>query len=302
MPMTTARCLPLFLVLAACGEVMPSHPDAGAAPDGGAPDAAPLTCDPTAPFDPPVPVEGFTAAQGTVRLTADERTAVFQDTSAGYELYIADRDAIGEPFGGAVPLTSVNSADADFDPTLTGDGLRLIFTSGRAGDGSHLYVATRATTSSPFGAPSLLTDVMAPTGTSDDAHGYQRPDGMEVWFSSMRAGNVGARDLYRAAASGSGFSAAEQVLAIESSDDDMLPVVSADGMAIYFASSRPGGAGGLDIWTARRSTPGGSFGAPVPVTELSTAGTDFPTWMSLDGCRLYLSRDYAVVVAERHPG
>ena len=46
---------------------------------------------------------------------------------------------------------------------------------------------------------------------------------------------------------------------------DGCPILSRDGLHLYFASNRPGGLGGIDIWTAARSTPGGPFGAPVNV-------------------------------------
>ncbi|HEX9090813.1 MAG TPA: hypothetical protein VF831_04955, partial [Anaerolineales bacterium] len=36
---------------------------------------------------------------------------------------------------------------------------------------------------------------------------------------------------------------------------DGCPALSRDGLLLYFASNRPGGYGGLDIWVAERSTP-----------------------------------------------
>lgn len=41
------------------------------------------------------------------------------------------------------------------------------------------------------------------------------------------------------------------------------PILSQDGLQLYFASNRPGGLGGLDIWVAERSAPDAAFGAPV---------------------------------------
>jgi len=46
----------------------------------------------------------------------------------------------------------------------------------------------------------------------------------------------------------------------------------------------------FDIWTASRPGPTGKFDTPVPVTELNTAISDRPAWISADGCRLYISR------------
>jgi hypothetical protein len=44
---------------------------------------------------------------------------------------------------------------------------------------------------------------------------------------------------------------------------DGCPIQSPDGMRLYIASNRTGGLGGLDIWVAERTSPGGPFGAPV---------------------------------------
>jgi len=46
------------------------------------------------------------------------------------------------------------------------------------------------------------------------------------------------------------------------------PWLSNDGNYLYFASDRPGGMGGLDLWRSRRE--GGSWGAPENLTEINT--------------------------------
>jgi hypothetical protein len=68
-------------------------------------------------------------------------------------------------------------------------------------------------------------------------------------------------------------------------------VASADGRWLYFASSRAGGGakGELDIWVAHRVDLASPFGAPVNVAELNTASADRPSWISSDGCRMYLT-------------
>jgi hypothetical protein len=205
--MPNTRFLPLFSILAACGNVMPADPgaDATASDAVGSPDAG-IVCDPATPFDAPVPLAGLVANQGMVRLSNDELTAVFQDWNADYQIFTAGRRSIDGAFTGSMALAVVNSPAQDSDASLGDDGLRLFFGSTRAGDGTHVYVATRAATSQAFGEPARLTDIESPTG-SDDAQPYVRADGGELWFSSARDGSLGGRDLYRAEASGSGFSA-----------------------------------------------------------------------------------------------
>src|SRR5262249_2371281 len=67
---------------------------------------------------------------------------------------------------------------------------------------------------------------------------------------------------------------------------DTKVAVRADGLELYFASTRAGGAGAEDIWVARRSSKSAQFGAPTNVAELNTAQLDEPSWVSADGCRI----------------
>jgi Tol biopolymer transport system component len=69
------------------------------------------------------------------------------------------------------------------------------------------------------------------------------------------------------------------------------PVLSADGLRLYFASNRPTGSGPDDIYVATRASVGGRFGQPVPVTELNTSSRERPNWISPDDCSLYFASD-----------
>jgi len=69
--------------------------------------------------------------------------------------------------------------------------------------------------------------------------------------------------------------------------DATTPALSEDGLVAYFGSTRMGGAGMMDIWTASRTSTTGTFGQFANLGELNTAEQDFATWLSPDGCRLY---------------
>jgi hypothetical protein len=45
--------------------------------------------------------------------------------------------------------------------------------------------------------------------------------------------------------------------------DDALPTMSKDGLALYFTSNRPRGAGGYDIWVSQRADVTASWGTPM---------------------------------------
>ena len=50
---------------------------------------------------------------------------------------------------------------------------------------------------------------------------------------------------------------------INSPAADQSPALSADGLSLYFASDRPGGLGGVDLWVSRRATPESPWDTPV---------------------------------------
>ncbi len=76
---------------------------------------------------------------------------------------------------------------------------------------------------------------------------------------------IGVSRIYTASYDNSGFGYPEQ---IEPSNDidiytwESQPALSPDGKVIFFASDRPGGFGGTDIWFTVRQ-PGGTWGNPV---------------------------------------
>ena len=50
---------------------------------------------------------------------------------------------------------------------------------------------------------------------------------------------------------------------INSSSDEQHPAISKDGLSLYFASNRPGGCGGSDLWVSQRASTDSPWEAPV---------------------------------------
>jgi hypothetical protein len=86
------------------------------------------------------------------------------------DMWMYTRTADGPPTAGwsaAVQLTELASARTDASPDLDEHGLTIYFHSDRLGTKDDLYVATRASTSEPFGVPSLVLDVNTPVDEGD---------------------------------------------------------------------------------------------------------------------------------------
>jgi hypothetical protein len=81
------------------------------------------------------------------------------------------------------------------------------------------------------------------------------------------------------------------------------PVLNATETILYFSSNRPGGQPGAsyEVWTATRPTKTADFGAPTFVRELSAQGIDSVSWISDDGCEVYVDRSDHVYYAKRPP-
>lgn len=251
-------------------------------------DAGVIVCDPTAKFGAPMPIPGLEMVDaGTAHLSANELTIYFSDTT---DLWAAHRGALTEAFGTPTLITAQNSSASDYDPAVSSDELKLWFASNRIiNEGFHLYVATRASTLSEFGAPGLAATINATDTTQSDGQPFVTADGSELWFTSTRVGGLGGSDIWRATWKGDRFATPEAVLELNSSSDDWFPTLSNDRLTVYFMSKRviAGTKGGFDIWTSHRSSVNDGFPAPRLVDELNTAGNDRATWLSADNCRMY---------------
>jgi len=74
-------------------------------------------------------------------------------------------------------------------------------------------------------------------------------------------------------------------------DESDNPTLTADLLEIYFSSEREGGAGKVDVWTARRASVDEPFGAPEPVAAINSEQTETSPAVSLDGRELWLGTE-----------
>ena len=192
-------------------------------------------------------------------------------------------------FGEPVNLGPVvNSPYAEAAALLSPDGLELYFQSDRPDgyEGADIWVVKRKNAEEDWGAPANLGPEIN-LGTWAQA-GTISTDGLTLYFASDRLG--GDVDLYRAARTtkddpwGTPISLGPVVNSLAYDD---LPVVSADGLELFFMSDRAGGSGDVDIWVATRATEGEAWGKPENLgPTVNTAAADIVTHISPDGLRL----------------
>ncbi len=248
-------------------------------------------CDLAADFGAPVLLVGVSTAansEATLRLLPDELTGyLWSSRSGNIDLAKVTRASLGETFA-YQSFDELNTGAIEFEPTISSDDSLLVFRSNRAsgaGNGD-LYVADRIV----VGGPMVLRGELLEVSTANDEKQPFLTDS-ELLFVSDRSG---AERIYRSPRVIRNFLPAIELAEIAmtgASDTD--PVMTADRKTIYWGSTRPGGMGDIDIWTAHRSDASAQFAAPALVANVNSAMTDAPSWISIDQCRLYMSSNRA---------
>lgn len=149
----------------------------------------------------------------------------------------------------------------------------------------------------PMGQPTApgRFDVTVPPLVAPMAVTFSR-DGASAYFTA-RVSNPSAADprparnkIFLVAKSPAGW-ADWQELAFNGPDFSCQhPTLSADGRTLYFASDRPGGYGGLDLWKVERSPAGPFWGPPVNLgPAVNTAGDEDLPFLSASGMLFFAS-------------
>ena len=192
----------------------------------------------------------------------------------------------------AVPLDGVNTNQNEGAQHISPDGSWLVFTAcNRRDDGSQgscdLYWSqlknTGWTKPVPFSASINSPDW--------DAQPCISADGKTLFFSSMRPGGKGGRDLWMTIRQTGGKWSKPENLGpgINSDLDEQTPYLHPDGQTLYFTSNGLPGMGENDLYVVRRQ-PDGSWGTPqnlgYPINTKANEGT---LTVSLDGRMAYFA-------------
>src|SRR6266511_4331926 len=81
--------------------------------------------------------------------------------------------------------------------------------------------------------------------------------------------------------------------------NDTYPILTADGLTIYFTSDRPGGLGGDDLWVSRRESTDAPWGEPENLAILNSPFNDSLSVLSTPGNIVYVRSDCPRVCAVR---
>lgn len=187
-----------------------------------------------------------------------------------------DTSCVLGPFSQPVNLPGVNSGSVEYSPTISGDGLTLVFGSpdrpGAVGDGD-LWIATRASVGDDFNTPAPLGSPINTVTWEGD--GELSLDGNTLYFDRRPSNNM---DILEATWTGTGFDSVVPVAGVNTTSLEQGCTISSDGLELYFGSDRVGGPGATDIWVARRASTNAPFATPQLVVGVNSSSHDgFPS-------------------------
>ncbi|HTU23402.1 MAG TPA: hypothetical protein VMG10_35530 [Gemmataceae bacterium] len=167
-----------------------------------------------------------------------------------FDLYVAVKQGRNKVFTEPTPVQATASDADEMNPWLSADGKQLYF-SRKTNDGWRVFVCKRARAigAQGFDDPALIEEL-----PPDFHHVTLTRDGRTMYLQGPLDG--GRTGLFTATKSSKGWSKPEALTMLnhaEATKGDRSPSLSADGNFLYFASDRPGGKGGLDIWVVRTS-------------------------------------------------
>ncbi|MBC8145099.1 MAG: PD40 domain-containing protein [bacterium] len=111
-----------------------------------------------------------------------------------------------------------------------------------------------------------------------------------LYFTARRAGTLrGDYDLYQGVATKQGIASPQRIGLSTKRFWDAQPALSPDGRSLFFASDRPGGIGGVDLYVSRRDA-NGRWGRPVNLGPgVNTPCDELTPFISGDGKWFYFS-------------
>ncbi len=185
----------------------------------------------------------------------------------------------------------LNTKNAEYLPSLTADGETLVYTR-RVRRQEDFYISKKVDGKWQEGIP--MEDIN--TDLNEGAQSISADGKLLVFTICNKKGGYGNCDLYFSEVVKDRWTkVANMGASINSKNRETQPSLSADGKALYFASNRPGGFGGMDVWVSYRDE-NGKWAKPQNLgEEINTDKYDRSPFIHADGQTLYFMSD-------GHPG
>jgi len=198
------------------------------------------------------------------KVWTDDRTISVRSSDAALrEVLWTVPQSPGEPF---------NTADEEYEPSVSPDGNELYFVRGKAGKNADVFVSRRE--HGKWLDPAPLAAINTP---ADELGPRLTPDGRVLLFYSDRPGGVGGYDIWAAERNGDGSWGQPFNLGptVNTEFNEYSPAPTPDGLRLYFATNRKAAqAEQKQAWRATiRQSAVGDYDLFVAEREQLTSGT-----------------------------
>jgi hypothetical protein len=219
------------------------------------------------------------------------------------DLYVVQRRSLHDAWGSPRKVEALSSVGDDNAITFSNDGRLIFFGSDRPGGcgGTDIWAARRADPHDDFAweAPVNLGCTVNSLQNDDGPTYFESPSGEKTLiFCSLDrpaavAAGFGDWDIYEVrSADVSTFGAATLVASVNSKERDTRTALRSDGLELLFTSSRPGGLGKKDLWSAIRPRLDADWAVPVNVgASINDPEDDGAPALARDGGSLYFDSD-----------
>ena len=242
------------------------------------------------------PTVNGTAGEYGPSISADGLSLYFSSNriggSGGWDIWMINRETTNTDWSTPINLgATVNTSADEGRPSISADGLSLYYEANRPGGsgGWDIWVTTRATTEHDWGTPVNLGPII--NSSTVDSGPSISADGLLLFFESARPG-FGLGDIWvarRATVADPWEQPVNLGSPVNTSDFDVQPSISADGMTLFFTSNR---SGYLDLWVTTRAAISDPWAPPINLGSIVNSSADdvFPC-ISADGKTLYFNSD-----------
>ncbi|GAC1420490.1 MAG: hypothetical protein NVSMB67_13140 [Flavisolibacter sp.] len=181
----------------------------------------------------------------------------------------------------------VNSKESEYFPSLPIDGKELIFTRRLNNFNEDFFVSEK---NGAVWGPAKRLEGSINTPLNEGAQNISQDGNWLVFTGCNRPDGFGSCDLYISYLTNNGWSQALNLGPKINTDQwESQPCLSPDKRDLYFASRRPGGFGGSDIYVSHRQA-SGKWGEPENMgPEINTAGDETSPFIHADNQTLYFS-------------
>lgn len=177
-------------------------------------------------------------------VSPDNLRMYYHSESSQWLLRVSTRASISDPWTAGVTIAGLESFSNPQVPKLTQDELTIVFSATNApgGMGSYdLWTATRPDTSSPFSNIRNLSEI---NSTVADGAPFLTPDGLALYFNSIRNGT---NQLFKATRQSLSdpFGNLEHLSFFDSTYGVSSPSLSTDGSILFFTKGNSNGTGDI---------------------------------------------------------